>query len=386
MNQELSLSNLTEPREEAYFIIALVFSILAWLACVVTIIPIAYVVVIGLFIWLANGLLVAQLKADAVLVDQTQFPALAGTFARVCAKLQVAKVPELYVVQSNGVLNAFATRHCGRNFVVVFSEILDAYGADSPEIEFLLGHEIGHIQRSHLQKRLLLFPGLILPLLGNAYHRACEFTCDRYGAFATSDPQGAVRAMMVLAGGRQAKQSMSPESFARQYAGQRGFFVSWYELISGYPTLSRRVANLIAVRDGGTLQRAPRNFFAYPFAFFTFGGTGGGGANALITVAIIALLAAIAIPSFVKSRQDSRRSQCVNNLRLIDHAKAQLAVANPALKDAYVPTLAELQPYLRGRVPACRDGGTYSVNAITCNPTCSRGDPPFKHALSNESP
>ena len=43
----------------------------------------------------------------------------------------------------------------------------------------------------------------------------------------------------------------------------------------------------------------------------------------MIVVAIIALLAAIAIPSFMKSRQDSRRTACVNNLRLIDHAKQQ---------------------------------------------------------------
>jgi len=385
MNQASSLPNLTEPREEAYFIVALVFSILVWLVCVITIVPIVYVVLIGLFIWLANGLLVAQLKADAVLVDQTQFPALAGAFARVCAKLQVAKAPELYVVQSNGVLNAFATRHCGRDFVVVFSDMLEACGPNSPEIEFLLGHEIGHIQRSHLQKRLLLFPGLILPLLGNAYHRACELTCDRYGAFATSDAQGAVHAMMLLADGRQAKQDTNPERFASQYAGHRGFFVSWYELISGYPTLSQRVANLIAVRDGGTLQRAPRNFFAYPFAFFTLGGGGGGGANVMITVAIIALLAAIAIPSFMKSRQDSRRSACINNLRLIDHAKAQLSITNPALKDSYVPTMSELQPYL-GRIPVCHDGGTYTINAINRNPTCSKSAPPFEHALPNECP
>ena len=385
MNQASSLPNLTEPREEAYFTVALVFSILVWLVCVVTIIPIFYVVVIGLFIWLANGLLVAQLKADAVLVDQTQFPTLAGTFARVCAKLQVAHMPDLCVVQSNGVLNAFATRHCGRNFVVVFSDMLEACGPASPEMEFLLGHEIGHIQRSHLQKRMLLFPGLIVPLLGNAYHRACELTCDRYGAFATSEMQGAVHAMMLLAGGRQAKQDTNPELFAHQYTGNRGFFVSWYELISGYPTLSRRVANLIAVREGGTQPRAPRNFFAYPFAFFTFGGAGGGGANVMITVAIIALLAAIAIPSFMKSRQDSRRSHCINNLRYIDHAKALLATANPALKDSYVPSMLELQPYLRV-LPVCHDGGTYSINAITRNPTCSKSSPPYLHALSADDP
>lgn len=370
MNQQLNLSNLREPREEGYFIVALVFSILAWLACIIAIIPVVYAVVIGLFIWLGNGLLVAQLKADAVQVNEAQFPALANTFARVCAKLEASRIPELYVVQSHGILNAFATRHCGRDFVVVFSEVLEAYGPESPEIEFLLGHEIGHIRQSHLQKRLLLFPGLLLPLLGHAYHRACEMTCDRFGAFAASDMQGAVRAMMVLAGGKQAKHATNPERFARQYAGHRGFFVSWYELISGYPTLSQRVANLIAVRNGEVLQRAPRNFFAYPFAFFTFGGGGGGGANAMITVAIIALLAAIAIPSFAKARAESRQAMCRNNLRLIQHAKEQVALEKN-LVDTNEVSVADIERVIGQKLPACREGGRYTINPVGEPPECS---------------
>lgn len=371
MREPLSLANLTEPREEAYFIVALIFSIMIWLLCVVTIIPIFYALFIGLFIWLANGLLVAQLKADAVRVVATSFPALAGAFARVCAKLQIAQVPELYVVQSNGVLNAFATRHCGRNFVVVYSDMLEAYGADSPEIEFLLGHEIGHIQRSHLQKRLLLFPGLMLPLLGNAYHRACELTCDRYGAYATSAMQGAVQAMMVLAGGKQAPLSMNPELFARQYAEHRGFFVSWFELISGYPTLSQRVANLVALRDGNTLQRAPRNFFAYPFAFFTFGGGGGGGMSVMITVAIIALLAAIAIPSFMHSREAAQRSVCARNVRTMQAAKEQVAREKNLSETDEVPAADLEQKLPDGRIPKCLKDGRYTLHPVGRMPECS---------------
>ena len=41
----------------------------------------------------------------------------------------------------------------------------------------------------------------------------------------------------------------------------------------------------------------------------------------MIVVAIIGLLAAIAIPSFVKSRNTERTNACINNLRLIDAAK-----------------------------------------------------------------
>ena len=95
----------------------------------------------------------------------------------------------------------------------------------------------------------------------------------------------------------------------------------------------------------------------------------------MIVVAIIALLAAIAIPSFMKSRADSRQSACVNNLRLIDHAKQQLATASQTMLDSTVPVWTDISPYFKGGVgiPICRQGGTYAINAITSNPTCNYG-------------
>jgi len=107
----------------------------------------------------------------------------------------------------------------------------------------------------------------------------------------------------------------------------------------------------------------------------------------MIVVAIIALLAAIAIPSFMKSRADSRQSACINNLRLMDHAKQQLATASQSMADSYVPTMSEIAPFIKGMSASdtgtmiCRQGGSYSVNAITSNPTCTYTG----HVLTNDS-
>ena len=95
----------------------------------------------------------------------------------------------------------------------------------------------------------------------------------------------------------------------------------------------------------------------------------------MIVVAIIALLAAIAMPSLLKSREDSRKAACINNLRLLDHAKQQLATAAQTMTDSYTPDMSELAPFFKGMSetgkPVCRDGGVYSVNAISNSPTCS---------------
>lgn len=101
----------------------------------------------------------------------------------------------------------------------------------------------------------------------------------------------------------------------------------------------------------------------------------------MIVVAIIALMAAIAVPSFMTSRAASRQSACVNNLRLIDHAKQQLSTAAQNMPDSTVPVWTDISPYFKGTgIPFCRQGGTYAINAITNNPTCTYAG----HVLVND--
>ena len=77
--------------------------------------------------------------------------------------------------------NAFATRFFGRNFVVLLSDVVDAMEAQPDGINFYIGHEIGHLKRQHLRWSALLAPASFVPLLGAAYARAREYTCDRHG-------------------------------------------------------------------------------------------------------------------------------------------------------------------------------------------------------------
>ena len=316
---------LTLPKERNYFAVALLFSIFAWLILAITIIGLFYAVVIGPFVWLGNGLMVAALRSEAVRVSERQMPDLDATFHEVCARLGVRQPPELYVIQAGGALNAFATKHAGRNFVVVYSDMLEAFGPSSAEIRFILGHEIGHICSNHILKNLALLPALLMPLLGPAYSRACESSCDRHGAAASGDIGGSLRAMLTLAGGKETGRKLDPAAFADQYPQERGFFVSWHELTSGYPTLSKRTSDLRALHDPLLAVAPARNPFAYLFAMITPGGRLGGGANAIVFIFVIGLLAAMAIPAFQKVRQMSELKMCLNNLRQLSAAATQYA-------------------------------------------------------------
>jgi hypothetical protein len=92
----------------------------------------------------------------------------------------------------------------------------------------------------------------------------------------------------------------------------------------------------------------------------------------LPAVAVPGMLAAIAIPNFVKARATSQQNACINNLRIIDAAKQQWALEK-GKKDGDVPTQDDLLPYLgrNGQFPRCPQGGTYTINAIGELPTCS---------------
>ncbi len=104
--------------------------------------------------------------------------------------------------------------------------------------------------------------------------------------------------------------------------------------------------------------------------------TGNGNQNpavvlAAVPAAMVGVMAAVAIPNFVKARTTAQKNACINNLRQIDAAKQQWALENGKMGSA-VPTEADLMPYLgHGHFPTCPEGGTYTINAVDQPPTCS---------------
>jgi prepilin-type N-terminal cleavage/methylation domain-containing protein len=93
----------------------------------------------------------------------------------------------------------------------------------------------------------------------------------------------------------------------------------------------------------------------------------------MIVVAIIGLLAAIAIPNFVKARQTAQTNACINNLRIIDAAKQQWALEKGQISTA-TPDKTDIIPYLgRGGsvMPAEPLNGSYTINAVSVVPNCS---------------
>jgi len=100
----------------------------------------------------------------------------------------------------------------------------------------------------------------------------------------------------------------------------------------------------------------------------------------MIVVAIIGLLAAIAIPSFVHARATSQANACINNLRQIESAVQQVAIEKGLHVGDPVNYPDDVTAYIKlnanGQIPGCPAGGSYSLATVGTIPqaTCSLGN------------
>ena len=90
----------------------------------------------------------------------------------------------------------------------------------------------------------------------------------------------------------------------------------------------------------------------------------------MIVVAIIGLLAAIAVPSFINARSKSIQNSCINNLRLIDGAKDQYALDHSNAAPSALSDLVGTNAYIKD-TPNCKGGGSYTLGALGAHATCS---------------
>src|SRR5665213_278486 len=88
----------------------------------------------------------------------------------------------------------------------------------------------------------------------------------------------------------------------------------------------------------------------------------------MILVAIIGLLAAIAIPNFIKARATAQANACISDLRQIDAAINEWALETGKSTGASIPSINTVSAYIRlnsaSSIPSCPAGGTYSVTSV----------------------
>ena len=243
MIEENSLErNLVHRKEGIYFALTLLFSILTYLFLVFSIVGIIIIAAIILISYFFHALSMASIRRNGVRLSEEQFPEIYEKAVKLAHDMKLEKMPAIYVMESMGIMNAFATRFFGKNMVVIYSEIFDLSEENrNDELLFVLAHEFAHLKRRHVLVHLLLLPAMFVPFLGEAYLRACEYTCDRYAAYYVGNVGAAKEALSMLAIGKKLSSKMNKEAFVRQISEESGFFAWLSEKLSSHPHLPKRI-------------------------------------------------------------------------------------------------------------------------------------------------
>ncbi|WP_018248389.1 M48 family metallopeptidase [Orenia marismortui] len=230
-------------KEKLYFVLMLIFSLFIYLGLIFSIIGGFYILIFAIAALISHGVYIGYIKGNGIKVSNKQFPEIYQTAQELSEKLELKRVPSIYILQSGGLLNAFATRFFGRNFVIIYSDVLElAYEEGEEAVAFVVGHELAHLKRKHLRWRYLLYPAMIIPFLAKAYFRACEYTCDQI-AFQLR-PEGAISGLLVLAAGKKMYKRVNIEEVINQAEEERGFWLCLSEILSTHPHLSKRLTRI----------------------------------------------------------------------------------------------------------------------------------------------
>jgi hypothetical protein len=172
---------------------------------------------------------------------------------------------------------------------------VDAMASHPDGVRFYIGHELGHLRMKHLNGHLLRWPVLWLPLLGAAYSRARESTCDRHGLACSGTPDNAVRALAALSAGSERWKQLDVPAYVAQAGQAGGFWMSFHELTAGYPWLTKRAARVMDPKA----PEPSRHGLAYVLAAFVpYAGRLGAGFGMLILVYILLIAVAVARPAY----------------------------------------------------------------------------------------
>ena len=221
--------------------------------------PVVVLVPVGLLLWFVflTGQLYGRQRAGAVRITPEQFPDVYQIWESMALAQGLKKVPELYTINGNGALNAFASCVPGfRYFSSIYSDILETClrNEDWDSLKFILGHELGHMRLGHVTwwYFLLTFVGnlpFVKYVLGLPLSRAKEYGCDKIGHAIAQD--AAYKGLVMLAAGKHLYNQLDTQAHIEESTEEHGFWMTIANLSAGHPISAWRINAVRKNHNGG---------------------------------------------------------------------------------------------------------------------------------------
>lgn len=237
------------PTEKPLLWLVGIFSFFLWFTLIAMSVAtfgivLIYVGFIGIFFFIGHVVFVTHVRGSGVKLGPDQLPELHAVVERLAKRMGFEKAPDAYVIQAGGILNALATKLFRSNFIILYSDLLDACGGEVAARDMIVAHELGHIKEGHLNWHWFFLPGYLIPFLGSALSRAREYTCDRYGLAGAGHKEGAMRGLAILAVGAEKASEVNLKAMARQVEDLDTGWMTLGTWFSSHPPLSARLIAL----------------------------------------------------------------------------------------------------------------------------------------------
>ena len=252
--KQITINEIRHEKEGTYMTLMYVISILIYiLLCIplaaFAVIGFPFILIFALFSWLTSLYFKAQVLGNCVKVTPHQYPEIHNTVLNYCSLTAITKLPDVFIYNGEGILNAFAIKVFTKKYVMLSSNIVDLSYKQGimDELNFVIGHELGHhaAQHTSITRAILTGPAKIVPFLGAAYSRACELTADRYGLVLSNNKNASLNGLINLAhGSRVLSRNTNISAFESQEDDIPEFMGFISKIYASHPRLTVRVRQL----------------------------------------------------------------------------------------------------------------------------------------------
>lgn len=214
--------------------------------------------IIGLLIFIPIILsyFYAMYRSMSIKVTEKNFPEVYEIVKEYTERLGLKKMPNVYIIQGNGILNAFSAFIPFKQYVELYADLVEvAYREynDMDSLRFIIGHEMAHIRLKHatLHYNMLMLFSNYIPIISSTASRAREYSCDRI-AQKLSGSDG-IDAIMSLTAGIHLYKRVDKDDYIKNARKVNGFFVWCYNLVSDHPITTKRIMALEMKEGSGKL-------------------------------------------------------------------------------------------------------------------------------------
>jgi len=187
-----------------------------------------------------------QLVGNSLVVNENQFEDIDVLVIENAEQLKILR-PKIYITQ-DPYINAYTIGFIKPYAIVLTSSLVETFARD--ELDYVLGHEMGHIKYGHSKILSLISPiGNVFPFISWLYggwQRKSEYTADRVGLELTGKIKPALTAIIKMSVGSKLAKLVDIDEVIKQIGeGRKGFMSKVGEFMLTHPYSTNRIRAIV---------------------------------------------------------------------------------------------------------------------------------------------